>query len=146
MRVLNEELRRVADAREKEREREAASASSPSTSTLTPTPSSSAVVAGAFGTGLLMGMYAMCHLRDAGGETAEPLARRDNDFQHAKLVRYYERMGFARVREVAAAATAESEQSPWWVDLGDQLVWGGAGTLMRARVGDVIAQWAKAFK
>ena len=55
-------------------------------------------------------------------------------------MKYYERMGFTRVREVG------SGESPWYVDLGDQLVWGGCGCLMRAEVKDVIDQWTRSFK
>ena len=49
-------------------------------------------------------------------------------------------MGFDKVREVG------SRESPWLVELGDQLVWGGTGMLMRARVDDVIEKWARSFQ
>mmetsp|Transcript_6085 Transcript_6085/g.18439 ORF Transcript_6085/g.18439 Transcript_6085/m.18439 type:complete len:110 (-) Transcript_6085:39-368(-) len=95
---------------------------------------------GAFGTGLLLGCYSLCRLREKGCETAELLAINDNPYQYDKLVRYYERMGFGKVREVG------SGESPWLVELGDQLVWGGTGMLMRARVDDVIEKWARSFR
>lgn len=52
---------------------------------------------------------------------ARLLAIRDAEAQHRRLVRYFQRLGFSPVREVAAAAT----------DLPLRLVWGGAGLLMR---------------
>ena len=50
-------------------------------------------------------------------------------------------MGFTIVREVGGG----EGESPWYVELGDQLVWGGAGMLMRAQVDDVISQWTRSF-
>lgn len=98
---------------------------------------------GAFGTGLLMGVFALCSLRDRHGctGTCELLAINDNSYQYAKLVKYYERMGFGKVREVGAGT-----KSPWYVDLGDQVAWGGAGMLMRAEVAGVIARWERSFR
>ena len=58
MRVLNAELRKVENAKSSE--------------------TASQAVAGAFGTGLLMGMFAMCTFRDTGCKTAELLAINDN--------------------------------------------------------------------
>jgi len=54
-------------------------------------------------------------------QRARLLAIRDNDQQHRRLVRYFQRLGFAAMREVGAAAA----------DLPLRLVWGGAGLLMR---------------
>ena len=48
------------------------------------------------------------------------LAIRDSEAQHRRLVRYFQRLGFAPVRELGAAA----------IDLPLRLVWGGAGLLM----------------
>lgn len=53
--------------------------------------------------------------------TARLLAIRDGEAQHRRLVRYFQRLGFAPVRPVGAAAA----------DLPLRLVWGGAGLLMR---------------
>ncbi|MFZ9975004.1 MAG: hypothetical protein ACO3FK_12080, partial [Vulcanococcus sp.] len=53
--------------------------------------------------------------------SARLLAIRDNDLQHRRLVRYFQRLGFAPIREVGAAA----------LDLPLRLIWGGAGLLMR---------------
>ena len=52
---------------------------------------------------------------------ARLLAIRDGEAQHRRLVRYFQRLGFEPVREVAASAA----------DLPLRLVWGGAGLLMR---------------
>ena len=53
--------------------------------------------------------------------SARLLAIRDQEQQHRRLVRYFQRLGFEPTREVGAAA----------VDLPLRLVWGGAGLLMR---------------
>ena len=53
--------------------------------------------------------------------SARLLAIRDNDLQHRRLVRYFQRLGFKPIREVGAAA----------LDLPLRLIWGGAGLLMR---------------
>ena len=65
MRVLNRELRNIQKAT-RASEGEGA------------TKQQQSNIAGAFGTGLLMGMYAMCMLRDSGCKTAELLAINDN--------------------------------------------------------------------
>ena len=53
--------------------------------------------------------------------SARLLAIRDSAPQHRRLVRYFQRLGFSPLREVAAAAA----------DLPLRLVWGGSGLLMR---------------
>ena len=53
--------------------------------------------------------------------SARLLAIRDSAAQHRRLVRYFQRLGFTPVRDVAAAAA----------DLPLRLVWGGSGLLMR---------------
>jgi len=53
--------------------------------------------------------------------TSRLLAIRDDDDQHRRLVRYFERLGFTPVRELRAGP----------VDLALRLVWGGSGLLMR---------------
>lgn len=52
---------------------------------------------------------------------ARLLAIRDSAAQHRRLVRYFQRLGFEPVRQVAAGAA----------DLPLRLIWGGAGLLMR---------------
>jgi len=64
---------------------------------------------------------------------ARLLAIRDGEAQHRRLVRYFRALGFAPVREVAAAAA----------DLPLRLVWGGAGLLMR---GDCALGLARAWR
>lgn len=61
---------------------------------------------------------------------ARLLAIRDGEAQHRRLVRYFQRLGFQPVREVAAAAG----------DLPLRLVWGGAGLLMRGDCADGLAR------
>ena len=65
--------------------------------------------------------------------SARLLAIRDDDAQHRRLVRYFQRLGFEPVREVGAAAA----------DLPLRLVWGGAGLLMR---GDCMAGLQRAWR
>ena len=52
--------------------------------------------------------------------SARLLAIRDDEQQHRRLVRYFQRLGFGPVREVGAGLS----------DLPLRLVWGGAGLLM----------------
>ena len=64
--------------------------------------------------------------------SARLLAIRDNDLQHRRLVRYFQRLGFTPIREVAAAAA----------DLPLRLVWGGAGLLMRGECSEgLVRAW-----
>ena len=53
--------------------------------------------------------------------TARLLAIRDDEVQHRRLVRYFERLGFTAVRDLGAGPG----------DLALRLVWGGSGLLMR---------------
>jgi len=53
--------------------------------------------------------------------TARLLAIRDDETQHRRLVRYFERLGFTPVRDLGAGP----------MDLALRLVWGGSGLLMR---------------
>jgi hypothetical protein len=62
--------------------------------------------------------------------SARLLAIRDHDQQHRRLVRYFQRLGFTPIREVAAAAA----------DLPLRLVWGGAGLLMRGECHEGLAR------
>lgn len=52
---------------------------------------------------------------------ARLLAIRDDEAQHRRLLRYFERLGFTPVRDLGAGP----------LDLGLRLVWGGSGLLMR---------------
>ena len=67
------------------------------------------------------------------------LAIRDDERQHRRLVRYFNRRGFSSVREVNAALG----------DLPLRMVWGGAGVLMSGDLQTVLTrslrewrQWA----
>lgn len=53
--------------------------------------------------------------------SARLLAIRDGERQHRRLVRYFRRLGFTPLRELAGGP----------LDLAPRLVWGGAGLLMR---------------
>ncbi len=59
---------------------------------------------------------------------ARLLAIRDDERQHRRLVRYFQRLGFAPLREIGAAAA----------DLPLRLVWGGAGLLMGGELAEVL--------
>jgi len=94
---------------------------------------------GAYGAGLLLGSFALCRLRDGGIKSAELMAINDTGYQHARLVRYYERMGFEVVRVLG------SGDVPVLTDLLDQMTWGGVGTLMRADIDTILGKWSHAF-
>ena len=59
------------------------------------------------------------------------LAIRDTSGQHRSLVRYYEVLGFRVVKEVGGRAET----------IGDQLVWGGEGTLMEVDGAAFVRRW-----
>ena len=68
--------------------------------------------------------------------SARLLAIRDNEQQHRRLVRYFQRLGFRATRELGAAA----------VDLPLRLVWGGSGLLMRGDCADGLARAWRAIQ
>ena len=55
------------------------------------------------------------------------------DHQHARLVKYYRRMGFEKVLEVGSNGLS---------DLPHLLVWGGAGTRMNCNPEHFLRRWA----
>lgn len=55
------------------------------------------------------------------------------DAIHARLCKYYRRMGFVAVREVGGNGLP---------DLPHQLVWGGVGTRMDADIGSFLQRWS----
>ncbi len=63
-------------------------------------------------------------------EEVRLLAIRDEDNQHVRLVRYFEKRGFRLVREVGSKPN----------DLALRTVWGGAGTLMMANCQEVFSK------
>mmetsp|Transcript_8005 Transcript_8005/g.13878 ORF Transcript_8005/g.13878 Transcript_8005/m.13878 type:complete len:278 (+) Transcript_8005:168-1001(+) len=90
-----------------------------------------------FGVGLLVGAAAVRHGYDTGCRKAELLAINDNTQWHAKLVRYYTRLGFHVVREVGDNGLS---------DFPDLLVWGGVGTRMDADITALIDRWSQALR
>lgn len=68
---------------------------------------------------------------------ARLLAIRDDDRQHARLVRYFHRLGFRPLRELGARPG----------DLPQRLIWGGAGLLMAGDCREVLdralGQWRR---
>lgn len=90
-----------------------------------------------FGVGLLVGALAVRAAWDVGCRKAELLAIKDNDLWHAKLVRYYTRLGFEAVREVGDNGVK---------DFPDLVVWGGVGTRMDARIEPLLARWSAALR
>jgi len=65
--------------------------------------------------------------------TARLLAIRDGERQHRRLVRYFQRLGFAPVRELGAAP----------LDLPLRLLWGGSGLLMRGDCAEALGRCAR---
>ncbi|KAG8091467.1 hypothetical protein GUJ93_ZPchr0012g19790 [Zizania palustris] len=68
-----------------------------------------------FGLGIFLGAVAVRHGFDSGCVRAELLAINDSPLYHAKLVRFYTRMGFKTVHEVDGSSIT---------DLAHLLVWG----------------------
>ncbi|KAI3712301.1 hypothetical protein L1987_70852 [Smallanthus sonchifolius] len=89
-----------------------------------------------FGIGLFIGAVMIRHGYDCGCKTAELLAINDSDIYHAKLVKFYRRIGFETVYEVTGSSMA---------DLAHMLVWGGVGTRMDADVERLLLKWCTRF-
>ncbi|XP_071691684.1 uncharacterized protein [Rutidosis leptorrhynchoides] len=89
-----------------------------------------------FGIGLFIGAVMIRYGYDCGCKTAELLAINDSDIYHAKLVKFYRRIGFEAVHEVKGGSMR---------DLGHMLVWGGVGTRMDADVGRLLVKWCTRF-
>jgi hypothetical protein len=66
-------------------------------------------------------------------QVAEFLAIDDNDFQQKRLVRYFKRMGFNKIRYVGEDIS----------NIPDRLVWGGCGTLMNQTIENLLTKWTK---
>jgi len=64
------------------------------------------------------------------------LAIRDDERQHATLVRYYRKLGFRKLRDVDGSLRTAA----------DYVVWGGEGALMEAEVAPVLARCSKAVR
>jgi hypothetical protein len=69
--------------------------------------------------------------RDKGKTVGEFLAIDDEERQHRKLVRYYERSGFQVIKYVGDD----------FMDIPDRMIWGGCGTLMRQDIDILLRRW-----
>lgn len=69
--------------------------------------------------------------RDNGYTVGEFLAIDDEEKQHRKLVRYYERSGFKVIKYVGDD----------FRDIPDRMIWGGCGTLMRQDIDTLLQSW-----
>ena len=72
---------------------------------------------------------------EAGCTEAEFLAIDDEDFQHKRLVRYYKNSGFNIIKYIGDD----------FQDIPARMVWGGCGTLMRAKIADLMPLWTQLF-
>ncbi|KAI3789175.1 hypothetical protein L2E82_01964 [Cichorium intybus] len=89
-----------------------------------------------FGIGLFIGAVMIRYGYDCGCKTAELLAINDSDLYHAKLVKFYRRIGFEEVHEVTGSSMG---------DLTHMLMWGGVGTRMDANVERLLMKWCTRF-
>lgn len=89
-----------------------------------------------FGVSLLLGYKVMVFGKSKRCEIAEFLAIDDEAFQHKRLVRFFQRAGFEKVRYVGDDLAS----------VPDRLVWGGRGTLMNRPVDDLLHNWSEIIK
>jgi len=87
----------------------------------------------AFGISLLLGYICLLNGRKQGCSTAEFLAIDDEEFQHKRLVKFFNLAGFKTIRYVGD----DLQNIP------DRLVWGGCGTLMNEKIDNLLARWNK---
>lgn len=71
--------------------------------------------------------------QEKGCTVAEFLAIDDEAFQHKRLVRFFKRAGFEKIRYVGEELK----------DVPDRLVWGGCGTLMKQEISFLLDRWSK---
>jgi hypothetical protein len=91
------------------------------------------VSGGLHGLGIGLWLGYRCLLHDTSLSHVEFLAIDDAPLQHKRLVKLYRHAGFTPIRYVG--------QGPWQLDLRDQLIWGGAGTLFRRRIPVLLQEW-----
>ncbi|CAI5972793.1 unnamed protein product [Closterium sp. NIES-64] len=92
---------------------------------------------GVFGAALLIGALVFRWALDTHGcHVAQLLAIDDTDEYHAKLVKYYSRLGMRAVRVVEGGSLG---------DVPHMLVWGGAGTLMEGEILPLLTRWSRVF-
>mmetsp|Transcript_36721 Transcript_36721/g.118000 ORF Transcript_36721/g.118000 Transcript_36721/m.118000 type:complete len:248 (+) Transcript_36721:42-785(+) len=92
-----------------------------------------------YGLGLLLSVGVACWILEEcpfSSQRAELLAIMDSPKQHATLVRYYRRLGFSTLREVGDG----------FGSFGDQILWGGVGTLMSIDVDTFRRRWSTAIR
>lgn len=87
----------------------------------------------ALGLGLLLGYLCLLHGKSKGCTATEFLAIDDEEFQHKRLVKYYQLQGFKVIRYVGEDVK----------NIPDRLIWGGCGTLMREEVIVLLEKWTK---
>ena len=90
-----------------------------------------------FGISVLLGATSGLMAYERNCDKVELLAIDDGNEYAAKLVKYYERLGFTPVRVVGQGAAT---------DLPDLLVWGGVGTRMNGNLPALLAKWGKVIK
>jgi len=86
-----------------------------------------------FGVSLLLGYLTMLHGKEKNCNIAEFLAIDDEAFQHKRLVRFFKRAGFNKIRYVGDDMS----------NIPDRLVWGGCGTLMNQTIENLLIIWTK---
>lgn len=86
-----------------------------------------------FGVSLLLGYMTMLYGKEKNCSIAEFLAIDDEDFQHKRLVRFFQRAGFKKIRYVGEDIS----------NIPDRLVWGGCGTLMNQTIENLLDMWNK---
>lgn len=84
-----------------------------------------------FGVSLLLGYITMLHGKESNCSIAEFLAIDDEDFQHKRLVRFFKRAGFEKIRYVGDDIR----------NVPDRLIWGGCGTLMMCDIENILKKW-----
>ena len=85
-----------------------------------------------FGISILLGTSSALMAHEAGCRKMELLAIDDGNEYAKKLVAYYGRLGFEKVRVVGEGAAT---------DLFDLLVWGGVGTRMNGDLEELLGKW-----
>eukprot|EP00930_Biecheleria_cincta_P031758 TRINITY_DN22022_c0_g1_i1.p1 TRINITY_DN22022_c0_g1~~TRINITY_DN22022_c0_g1_i1.p1 ORF type:complete len:255 (-),score=58.21 TRINITY_DN22022_c0_g1_i1:73-837(-) len=82
--------------------------------------------------GLLLSVAIGCWNRERSPfycKEAVLLAIKDEEKQHQRLVRYYKGLGFRKVKD------------PDELEIQDQIIWGGEGTMMRTGADEFMAKW-----
>jgi hypothetical protein len=75
----------------------------------------------------------MLHGKESNCSIAEFLAIDDEAFQHKRLVRFFKRAGFEKIRYVGDDIR----------NIPDRLIWGGCGTLMMCDIENILKRWTR---